>query len=360
MAVEHPGERRVSVAPPRQLIYLYLIAPIVASPLLHKHFFHLPPRRMLLEVLANFLPFLAIPGAIHAFYRFVRLGRGPGAPRFGVYLLLHAAMSALVTALVAIAIHPLYRLLSDFCPQLIAFLPTAIVITWTFILPTLIVQELRVRAEATETAERRVLEQQKTALRAQLEAIQSRTNPHFLFNVLNTIASLVRDDPVLAEATIERLADVLRYSLQSARVERVPLAHEIEMLKCYFEIEQARFGDRLRYTIDVEPGLESLQLPPFLLQPLVENAVLHGIAARPRGGLIRLSARRHDELAELRVEDDGPGPASSLHRGSGTSLHDLRCRLELVYGDACSFVTRSNELGGFTVELLVPTSWDGE
>jgi two-component system sensor histidine kinase AlgZ len=357
MAVEqHCGP----FGPPRQLIYLYFIAPIIASPLLHSRFFHLPARRMLLEVLANYLPFLAIPAGLHAFYHFAPRILAPRTLRFGTYMLLHASMSALVTTLIVMAIHPLYRLLSDCGAQLTSFLTTSIVIAWTFLLPTLVVQELRVRAEAAEAAERRLLEQQKTALRAQIEAIQSRTNPHFLFNVLNTIASLVRDDPALAEATIERLADVLRYALQSARVERVSLASEIEILKSYFEIEQARFGDRLRYTIDIEAGVERLQLPPFLLQPLVENAVLHGIAGRPRGGLIRFSARRHDGLAELRVDDDGPGPSGSLHRGSGTSLNDLRCRLELLYGDSCSFATRANELGGFTVQLLVPARWADE
>jgi two-component system, LytTR family, sensor histidine kinase AlgZ len=121
-------------------------------------------------------------------------------------------------------------------------------------------------------------------------------------------------------------------------------------------VQRARFGDRLRYAIEVEPGLEAAKLPPFLLQTLVENAVLHGIAERPEGGAVRLVARRRGERVELRVDDDGPGPGASPHRGTGTSLDDLKRRLTLLYGDAAHFVTRGNELGGFTVEIAIPES----
>src|SRR5262249_51673126 len=130
---------------------------------------------------------------------------------------------------------------------------------------------------------------------------------------MNTIASLVRENPALAERTVERLADVLRYALTSSRQERVSLGDELAMLRDYLDIQRARFGDRLRYAFDVEPGLERLRVPPLLVQPLVENAVLHGVAARAEGGVIRLRVRRAAGRIEVRVEDDGPGPGLSPH-----------------------------------------------
>jgi two-component system sensor histidine kinase AlgZ len=329
-------------------VYLYLVAPIIASPVLFPRFFSFTPRRMLLEIGANYFPFLAIPAGLHALYRFVMPSLTAPVRNFVLRIAVHAVVSGLTTIVIALAVHPMYRVILGASPPLVAFLPRCVIIAWTFLLPISLVHELRVRTEAAEAAE-------KTALRAQLEAIQSRTNPHFLFNALNTIASLVRDDPSLAERTIERLADLLRYTLQHARVEEVSLERELEIVVDYLEIQRARFGEKLRYTIDVEEGLRSLRLPPFLLQPLVENAVLHGITGRPQGGMVQLSARRRNEQAEFRIEDDGPGPEASAHQGVGTGLADLRTRLELLYGEAYSLRTGASELGGFMVELLVPT-----
>jgi two-component system sensor histidine kinase AlgZ len=329
-------------------VYLYLVAPIVASPVLFPRFFSFTPRRMLLQIGVNYFPFLAIPAGLHALYRFVMPALTAPVRRFGVRIAIHATMSALVTTAIALAVHPLYGVILGSSPPLLVFLPRCVVVAWTFLLPISLVHELRLRTEAAEAAE-------KTALRAQLEAIQSRTNPHFLFNALNTIASLVRDDPTLAERTIERLADILRYTLQNARVGNVSLEREVEIVTDYLEIQRARFGEKLRYSIEVEEGLGNLRLPPFLLQPLVENAVVHGVTGRPLGGLVRLSARRRDEQAEFRIDDDGPGPQGSAHQGLGTGLSDLRSRLELLYGNAYSLTTGANELGGFTVQLVVPT-----
>jgi sensor histidine kinase YesM len=225
------------------------------------------------------------------------------------------------------------------------------VITWAFLLPALVVIELRARAHAVE---RCLLEERQAALKAQIEAILSRTNPHFLFNSLNTIASLIPDDPKLAEATLERLSDLLRYALQNVQAEHVPLGKELDMLDDYLEVQRARFGDRLQFRFEIDPGLEQMPILPLMLQPLVENAVLHGVSGRVRGGTVVLCARRQGDTVEFRVEDDGPGPEGSSHRGSGTSLGDLRTRIALVYGSLAELTTEANERGGFTARLLVP------
>ena len=236
-------------------------------------------------------------------------------------------------------------------PRFCSWIANCVVITWAFLLPALIVLELRARAHEVE---RCLLEERQAALKAQIEAISSRTNPHFLFNALNTVASLIHDDPKLAEATLERLSDLLRYALKSVQAEHVALGNELRMLDDYLEVQRARFGDRLRFRFDVESGLEKMPILPLLLQPLVENAVLHGISGRVRGGTVVLSARRHGDAVEFRVEDDGPGPDGSSHRGSGTSLGDLRQRIALVYGTLAELRTEANEQGGFTARLLVP------
>ena len=129
------------------------------------------------------------------------------------------------------------------------------------------------------------------ATRARISALQAQVSPHFLFNTLNAIASLIPSDPGLAEATLERLAGVLQYSIASGMAQTVSLGEELATVRDYLGIQQARFGPRLRSSIDVSPELEKQTLPPMLLQPLVENAVLHGLASRAEGGEIRISGR---------------------------------------------------------------------
>ncbi len=261
--------------------------------------------------------------------------------------------SAITAAATAVVIQPLHNY---FCsgklvpgdPQWVA---TCVVITWTFVLPALLVQDLRNRAAQSE---RRVLQERQLALSAQLEALQSRTHPHFLFNTMNTIASLIQDDPQLAEETLERLADLLRYALQGSKKREVPLGQELSMLQDYLEIQRARFGDRLRYTLEVPEALHALMLPPMLLQPLVENAVLHGVAQRAEGGTVRITARRERDRVLIEVMDDGPGLGASEHAGTGTGLNDLRARLQILYGGNGAMHTQDNQQGGLTVQLVLP------
>jgi two-component system sensor histidine kinase AlgZ len=336
---------------PKELAYLYLVAPILTAPLLMPGIFYADRETALLALAGSYVPFLGIPAAIHSFYAWVvprlfqRLGLGRG------HLLLHAVVSAVVAMVVAVLIRPLHGVFYPKPSPLGPWLATCVVITWAFVLPSLIVLDLRSRAHE---AERRLLEEQKAALKAQIEAIQARTNPHFLFNALNTIASLIPEEPRLAEATVERLADLLRYALESSRHDQVTLERELGMLTDYLEVQKARFGDRLEFTLDVEEELLDVRIPPLLLQPLVENAVLHGIAGRKKGGRVTLRATRNGAAVEIRVDDDGPGPGGSTHRGSGTGLVDLERRIELVYGPLAHLTTERNDRGGFSARLEVP------
>ncbi|MBT8469055.1 MAG: histidine kinase, partial [Deltaproteobacteria bacterium] len=203
-------------------------------------------------------------------------------------------------------------------------------------------ETLKERARRVELRAERA---QQQALRAQLEALQARTNPHFLFNSLNTVAGLIEEDPQGAEKVLEKLSGLFRYSLDGSKTEWVRLEREIEAVNSYLEVEAIRLGDRLRSKVAIEPGTEKLLVPPLVLQPLVENAVLHAVAPRRTGGSVSISVDRNGSHLRLAVEDDGPGLGNSEHRGSGTSLADLRQRLAMIYEGRASLDTGPAEPG---------------
>ena len=168
--------------------------------------------------------------------------------------------------------------------------------------------------------------------RAELRALRAQVNPHFLFNTLNTIAALIRENPDAAEDVTTRLADVFRHALTASGREHTRLADELEFLRSWLAIEQVRFGDRLRVVEDIEPGLDDVPVPGLLFQPLVENAVRYAVAPRAEGGTVRISVRRDPTGDTLTAEiaDDGPGftPGGRPH-GNGVGLESVRERLRL-------------------------------
>ncbi len=204
--------------------------------------------------------------------------------------------------------------------------------------------------------EMRAEQARKEALRAQLKALQARTNPHFLFNSLNTVAGLIEEDPGGAERVLERLGELFRYSLKGSEGGWVRLGDELAAVEGYLEVESIRFGDRLRSEVNVPIAAREILVPPLILQPLVENAVLHAIAPRREGGRVQIAATLLDSTLVLTVEDDGRGPGSSPHNGSGTSLAELEQRLGLLYGDAARFEAGEahGRGSGFRVELTLP------
>jgi signal transduction histidine kinase len=208
-------------------------------------------------------------------------------------------------------------------------------------------------ARARVAAER-AKESELRAQSARLSALQAQLNPHFLFNTLNAIASLIPTEPERAEATVERLAGVLSYSIASGARGSVRLGEELSAVRDYLDIEQARFGERLRARIDVDDALADHLLPPMLLQPLVENAVLHGISQKPEGGEVRVRGRVEEDAMVLTVSDDGVGPGGSKRHGNGTALANLRERLALRFGGAAAFEVRARNGGGFECELRLP------
>jgi two-component system, LytTR family, sensor kinase len=196
---------------------------------------------------------------------------------------------------------------------------------------------------------------------ARLSALQMQINPHFLFNSLNAITVLVRDkDTETASRMLELLSDVLRQVLRSDTAHETTLSKELEFLARYLAIEQIRFSDRLRPHIHIPPELTNALVPVFLLQPLVENAIRHGIAARADAGLVEISARREGNQLILTVRDDGARPIAPdlTVPQQGIGLANTRARLATLYGDAAALETGFQQQGGFVVTVRLPYRGD--
>ena len=191
---------------------------------------------------------------------------------------------------------------------------------------------------------------------ARLSALQARLNPHFLFNSLNTIAVLTREgDTASATRVVEQLSDVLRSTLGRAHVNEVTVEDELDLVRQYLAVEQARFPDRLRPQIDVDPAALSAAVPSFALQHLVENALKHGIARRTASGLVAIAIRRDGDMLDLSVEDDGAGMAPAADVLPDHGLEHTRERLRTLYPDGrATLVLNVRPAGGTIARLRVP------
>ncbi|HET9371932.1 MAG TPA: histidine kinase [Vicinamibacterales bacterium] len=205
----------------------------------------------------------------------------------------------------------------------------------------------RARARAAE-AEARLGEARLELLRAQLQ-------PHFLFNALNAIAELVHEDPERADRMIGRLSDLLRAALDAGDRPQVPLDEELGLVERYLDLQRARFGDRLAVSIDVPAECGRAIVPHFLLQPLVENAVVHGVASRSDACRVKVSAVCRGSTLELRVDDDGVGFAGSVPV-DGVGLTNTRKRLESLYGDKAALRVERRADGGVRSAVELPYS----
>jgi LytS/YehU family sensor histidine kinase len=209
--------------------------------------------------------------------------------------------------------------------------------------------------ETTAELRARELEAERTrklALEAQLSSLESRLQPHFLFNTLNAISALIQQDPERAERTVERLAALLRASLDATGQGTVPLAREMEIVADYLEIEQARLGPRLSCALDVAPDVAGCDVLPLSIQTLVENSVKHAVAPRRGGGHLRVAARGEDSRLTIEVWDDGPGfSLDTIAPGHG--LDTLSSRLAVRFGPAATLTVGRRD-GGTLVTLSLP------
>ena len=201
------------------------------------------------------------------------------------------------------------------------------------------------------------------AAKANLAAMRSQLRPHFLFNALHSISSLIETEPARATEAMELLGDLLRYTVRERDDDHVALGEEWQFVSDYVDLQRLRFGDRIEISMEADPGTSSLPVPPFVLQPLVENAFVHGLSSRSSGGIINVSARIHGTSLELTVEDNGQDPQSTGRvganvdgspvrvSGTGTGLGNLRLRLQSLYGDAATLTIAAREGGGTSARI---------
>ncbi len=231
--------------------------------------------------------------------------------------------------------------MSDYWPQFLGSLKLAALLTIGAGLGIGVYSTLRERLEETTLQLRtKELEREralKLATEAQLASLESRIHPHFLFNTLNSISSLIPEDPARAERLVEQMAALLRFSLDANQSGLVPLASELKIVADYLDIERARFGDRLRYQIDVPADLNESRIPPLSLQTLVENSVKHAIASDRAGGEIRITGASADGLCRVAVSDSGP-EFQLESAPSGHGLDNLKDRLSALFGDRAALI----------------------
>jgi two-component system LytT family sensor kinase len=211
----------------------------------------------------------------------------------------------------------------------------------------------RLGAEIAEHVERfRQSEMRRLVSQAELRALQSQIHPHFLFNALNTLYGVIPKSAPGARQTVLNLADIFRYFLETER-SFIALEEEIHIVKAYLEIESLRLGSKLRTEIVIEPGVARVSIPILTIQPLVENAVKHGIAARPEGGLVRLEVQRHENSVLIRVTDTGTGFSATDSKRTGVGLENVMRRLRLCYGTDAG-LDISSSANGANVSFRVP------
>jgi hypothetical protein len=257
------------------------------------------------------------------------------------------------------ALHDPATLLKEYAPalQFQLSLPISLaleIINWAFIfIIWLAIYFTAIAVREHRSAQLRQSELTRALQLAELRLLKSQLNPHFLFNALNTVRSLIADSPSLAQSAVTRLANTLRYTLTSRQDELVTLSQEMDIVADYLELESMRFEDRLRIEKQIAADAAEVRIPVMLLQTLVENAIKHGIAELPPGGLLRISAVLRDGMLVLEVENPRPAaPLRTTHEGVG--LRNARDRLRLLFGARASLDLDLSKPAAATARLRVP------
>jgi signal transduction histidine kinase len=197
---------------------------------------------------------------------------------------------------------------------------------------------------------------QRALVEARLDALRMQLNPHFLFNTLHAISALIHDNPQAADRVVARLSELLRLTLDQSKPQEVPLCEEMAFLERYLEIEQTRFAERLKVEKDINPETQQALVPYLILQPLVENAIRHGIEPREDLGVLKISAARKNGRLELRVCDNGQGFSvkPNVDTQQGIGLSNTRSRLQHLYGEKCQLELASAQGGGLEARMEIP------
>jgi signal transduction histidine kinase len=274
------------------------------------------------------------------------------------YLVIHTLLRASLVGMQALGLGEMFaRLVSDVTAESRWWIPLGHWMTYTSLLLAWSSLYFGINAVLDLESERaRSVQALKLADSARLRALQSQLNPHFLFNALNGIATLVREgDHMRAAETVDMLSDFLRLTLQKLDSPEIPVREELAFVEQYLRIQRLRFGSSFRATVDTDPETQDALVPTLILQPLVENAVRHGVLARAQGGALSVSIRQHEDVLVITVEDDGPGPGGEGAHPYGVGLKNSAERLAALYGDGAHMsVGARPDGGGFVVVVFLP------
>ncbi|PIP77423.1 MAG: histidine kinase [Ignavibacteria bacterium CG22_combo_CG10-13_8_21_14_all_37_15] len=187
----------------------------------------------------------------------------------------------------------------------------------------------------------------------ELKTLKSQLNPHFMFNALNSIRALIEENPSAAKTAITQLSNIFRYSLKIERTETVPFEEEIKTVEDYLGLEKARFEERLKYEIAYSPDVKNIEIPPMMIQTLVENGIKHGVSKLPEGGFVNVTAERARNFLILEIENSGFVADDAISHAKGYGISNTKQRLHLLYGDQASF-SISNVNSHVKVKIILP------
>jgi signal transduction histidine kinase len=274
------------------------------------------------------------------------------------YLVVHTLVLASLTGMQALGLGATFaRMVSDVTAESRWWIPLANWMTYTSVLLTWSSLYFGINAMLDlESEHARSAHALKLADSARLRALQSQLNPHFLFNALNGIATLIREgDRARAADTVDTLSDFLRLTLQKLDSPEIPVREELAFVEQYLRIQRLRFGSSFRATVDADPDTHDALVPTLILQPLVENAVRHGVLARAQGGAVSVSVCRRGDVLVITVEDDGPGLGDASAHPYGVGFRNSAERLAALYGEDAHMSVGARPYGtGFVVVVFLP------
>ena len=189
----------------------------------------------------------------------------------------------------------------------------------------------------------------------ELKTLKSQLNPHFMFNAMNSIRALIEEDPESAKTALTRLSNLLRYSLKMERNETVLLEEEIQTVKDYLLLEGIRFEERLRYKLNIDPKSAKIEIPPMMIQTLVENGIKHGISKKTGGGMVCIDTSVSDSKLFIKITNTGHLDETALKQSQGFGISNTRHRLNLLYGEKSSFTLHNENSENVSAEIVIPT-----
>jgi two-component system LytT family sensor kinase len=192
----------------------------------------------------------------------------------------------------------------------------------------------------------------------ELKTLKSQLNPHFMFNALNSIRALIEEDPKSAQTAVTKLSNILRYSLKMERIETVPLEDEMKAVSDYLSLEKIRFEERLKFEMDISPNSLSVEIPPMMIQTLVENGIKHGISKRTDGGEISICATVNDSDLHIKIKNNGRIEDEMLKQSKGFGISNTKHRLNLLYGEKASFIIKNDSENMVLAEITIPINFN--